>query len=69
MDREEKQKRLESLEKSVQNLKENQKLIMSCLIPDCSNGLTDKDLKVVKWAYNQRFKMFQHEKQILKTNN
>jgi hypothetical protein len=69
MDLEEKQKRLESLEKSVQDLKDNQKLIMGCLTSDLNNGLTDKDLKVVRWAYNQRFKMFQHEKQILKKIN
>lgn len=65
MDKEEKQKRLESLNKSVQNLKENQKLIMECLTSDMGNRLNSKDLKVVKWAYNQRFKMLQHEKHIL----
>lgn len=65
MEREEKQKRLGSLEKSIQDLKENQKLIMSCLTSDISNGIKEKDLKVVKWAYTQRFKMLQHDKHII----
>jgi hypothetical protein len=65
MNLEEKQKRLETLDKSVQKLKENQKLIMQCLTSDIGNGLEEKDLKVVRWAYNQKFKMFQHEKLIL----
>lgn len=64
MDREEKQKRLESLNKSVQELKINQNLIMSRL-KSPHNGLVEKDLKVVRWAYTQRFKMLQKEKHIL----
>ena len=64
MNLEEKQKRLESLGKSIQALKENQKLIMGCLTPE-HNELTPKDLKVVKWAYNQRFKMLQKEKHLI----
>lgn len=65
MDREEKQKRLDALGKAIQELKENQKLIMGCLASDLNNGLNEKDLKVVRWAYNQRFKMLQHDKHIL----
>ncbi len=65
MNPEEKQKRLETLDKSVQKLKENQKLIMQYLTSDIGNGLEEKDLKVVRWAYSQKFKMFQREKLIL----
>jgi hypothetical protein len=65
MNQEEKQKRFISLNKTVQDLKDNQKLVMGVLTSETDNGLTDKDLKVVKWAYNQKFKMLQHEKQVL----
>jgi hypothetical protein len=65
MNRDEILKKLEGLNKSGQELKENQKLIMDCLTSNLNNGLTNKDLKIVRWAYSQRFKMLQHEKQIL----
>ena len=65
MDQEKGQQRLSGLDKAIQELKANQKLIMQCLTSDLGNGLKEKDLKVVKWAYTQRFKMLQHEKHIL----
>ena len=65
MNQQEIQKRIITLDKSVQDLKGNQKLVMGVLVSDTSNGLTDKDLSVVRWAYSKRFKMLQHEKQIL----
>ena len=65
MNREEKQKGLESLDKAIQALKENQKLIMGCLTSYLDNGLEEKDLKIVKWAYTRRFKMLQHDKHII----
>lgn len=65
MDQQEIQKRIITLDKSVQDLKGNQKLVMGVLASDTSNGLTDKDLSVVRWVYSKRFKMLQHEKQIL----
>ena len=54
-------KKLNSLKETVEDLKVNQKLIMSCLTSDLGNSIKDKDLKVVRWAYSQRFKMLQRD--------
>ena len=69
MEREERQKRVKSIEGTIEDLRKNQKLIMGCLMSYLDNGLQERDLKIVKWAYSQRFKMLQKEKEILKTNN
>ena len=69
MTEEDRQKQIINLDKAVQNLKDNQRLVMGCLTSDTGNGLTNKDLKVVRWAYNQKFKMLQHEKQVLSKKN
>ncbi len=54
-----------NLDKAIQNLKENQKLIMDVLTSDLNNGLTNKDLSVVRWAYSRRFDMMHRQKQNL----
>ena len=50
-----------SIDNKIDKLKSNQKLIMDSL--GSNPQLTENDLKIVKWAYNQRFKMLQREKQ------
>jgi UDP-glucose 6-dehydrogenase len=64
MTQEEKEKQLISLDKAIQNMKDNQRLIMGVLT-DIDSGLKNEDLKVVKWAYTRRLKMLQHEKHII----
>lgn len=60
MTQEDKDKSLAGLNEAVESLKANQKKIMSILISHTE--LTNKDLKVVKWAYDKKFKMLQHNK-------
>lgn len=57
--------RVEQIEKSIQDLKDNQRLIMDTL-ENSGVVLSKKDLKIVRWAYQRRFNMLQHEKQIAK---
>jgi len=50
-----------NIDNTIDKLKRNQKLIMDSL--RSNPQLTENDLKIVKWAYTQRFKMLQREKQ------
>jgi hypothetical protein len=50
-----------NIDNTIDKLKRNQKLIMDSL--RSNPQLTENDLKIVKWAYIQRFKMLQREKQ------
>lgn len=61
----EKEKRILGLDSTIQKLKDNQKLIMGILRSNIGNGLTEKDLKTVKWGYDRKFTMLQREKQVL----
>lgn len=61
----EKDKRLVSLDETIQKLKDNQKLIMGILRSELGNALSEKDLKTVKWGYDRKFTMLQREKQVL----
>ncbi len=63
MTQEDKDKSLAGLNEAVESLKANQKKIMSIL--SLHTELTNKDLKVVKWAYHKKFKMLQHNKHTL----
>lgn len=60
MNREELQKRYDTVSETKEKLKRNQKLIIDCLK---SNDIKDNDMKIVRWGYNQRLKMLGLEKQ------